>query len=159
MSLQARHGHAALAELAFAFGRVGVVAVQRGQIEGDREAGLAVLQQILEARIGFFGGTEAGEHAHRPQLAAIQRGMHAARERRIARKAEIGVVVEVGDIERRVQAGDRLAGGGDELIGAFGQLADRVVQRRLFPLIARLSDLVQLGWVEHDHFLPETEWM
>ena len=42
--------YAALAELAHGLGRVGVVAVKRRHIEGDRKAGLPLAQQVLEAR-------------------------------------------------------------------------------------------------------------
>ena len=43
ISLQRGDGHPALAELAQRFGGVGIVAHQGGQVEGDGEAGLALL--------------------------------------------------------------------------------------------------------------------
>ena len=87
--LERRDRHAALAELAQRFRGVGVVAHQRGQVEGDAQAGLPLVEQILEAAVGLLGGAEAGEHAHRPQLAAVQRGMDAARVGILAGQAEV----------------------------------------------------------------------
>ena len=52
---QGRDRHAALAELADGLRRVGVVAVQGRHVEGDREAGLALREQVLEARVGLLG--------------------------------------------------------------------------------------------------------
>src|SRR4030043_515352 len=47
-------------------GGVGVEPVQRRQVEGDGQAGLAVREQVLEASVGLLGAAEAREHAHRP---------------------------------------------------------------------------------------------
>ena len=80
--------------------RVGVVAHQRGHVEGRAEARLAVLEQVVEALVGLLGGAEAGELAHRPQPPAVHRRVDAARERRLAREADplgrrqVGVGVE-----------------------------------------------------------------
>ena len=48
---------------------VGVVAHQRRHVEGGRQPGLAVVEQVAEALVGLLGGAEAGELAHRPQPA------------------------------------------------------------------------------------------
>ena len=50
---------------------IGIHAHLGGQIEGDREAGDALRQQIAIAAIAFFGGSEAGVLAHGPEAAAI----------------------------------------------------------------------------------------
>ncbi len=60
---------------------VGVVAHQRGHVEGGGEAGLAVLEQVAEALVRLLARAEAGELAHRPQAAAVHRGVDAAGER------------------------------------------------------------------------------
>ena len=60
---------------------VGVVAHQRGHVEGRREAGLAVVEQVAEALVGLLARAEAGELAHRPQPPAVHRLVDAARER------------------------------------------------------------------------------
>ena len=73
---------------------VGVVAHQRRHVEGGREAGLAVVEQVAEALVRLDRRAEAGELAHRPELAAVHRRIDAARERVDARVAEIAVVVD-----------------------------------------------------------------
>src|SRR5207302_545770 len=83
---------------------VGVVAHERGHVEGGREAGLAVLQEVVEALVRLLGGAEARELAHRPQLAAVHRRIDPAGERIDAGVAEVAVVVELD----RVRRGERL---------------------------------------------------
>ena len=70
---------------------VGVVAHQRGQVEGHGKAGLSLREQVAEARVGILGGAEAGELAHGPQAAAVHAGVDAARVGRLAGQAEIAV--------------------------------------------------------------------
>ena len=86
-------GDAALADFAFAGRMIGVVAHQRGQVEGHRESAAAVLQQILVTLVGFLRRSKAGEHAHGPELAAIAGRVNAAGVGRLAGIAEILVVV------------------------------------------------------------------
>ena len=74
MSSSDRDRHAHLADFAQRHRVVGVVADLRGQIEGDRQAGLALVEQILVARVGLLGEAEAGVLAHRPQPAAVPVG-------------------------------------------------------------------------------------
>jgi hypothetical protein len=89
---------------------VGVVAHQRGHVEGRREAGLAVLEQVAEALVRLLGGAEARELAHRPELPPVHRRVDAAREGIDTGVAERRVVVDVdvlGRVERLVlEAGD-----------------------------------------------------
>ena len=59
-------GHPDLADLARGHRVVGVVAHLGGQVEGDAEPGLAVLEQVAEAGVGLGGRPEAGVLAHRP---------------------------------------------------------------------------------------------
>ncbi len=83
---------------------VGVVAHQRREVEGGREAGLPVREQELEALVGLARAAEAGELAHGPQAAAVHRGVHAARVGILAGIAEVLRVLErrvVGAVERR----------------------------------------------------------
>ena len=82
---QAAHGDAARPELALGLLVVGVVAVQRRHVVGDREARLAGVEQLAEADVGVLGRAEAREHAHRPGPRPVARGVDAARERRLAR--------------------------------------------------------------------------
>ena len=67
---------------------VGVVAHLRRQVEGHREAGLALLQQVAVALVGLLGGAEAGVLAHGPEAAAVHGRLHAAGEGMHARVAE-----------------------------------------------------------------------
>ena len=83
---QAGDGDAALAHLALGAGMVGVVAHQGGKVEGDREAGLAPLQQELVALVGVLGGAEAGELPHGPEPAPVHRGVDAAGVGELARE-------------------------------------------------------------------------
>ena len=75
-------------DLAERAGVVGVVAHQRGHVEGGREPRLAVLEQVVEALVGLLAGAEAGELAHRPQPPAVHRVVDAARERVLAGTAD-----------------------------------------------------------------------
>ena len=67
--LERADGDAALAHFAFGRGMIGVVTHQRRQIEGHREPGLALAQQIAIAAVGFLGRGEPGELPHGPELA------------------------------------------------------------------------------------------
>ena len=97
--------------------------------------GLAVVEQVVEARVRLLGGAEAGELPHRPEPAAVHRRVDAARERIRAGVAEVALVVDVhrvGRLERLVlDPRDR----GEELALP---LRDGVVQL-LAPLAGRAS--------------------
>ena len=67
--------------------RVRVVAHLGRQVEGDRQPGLALLEEVAEAAVGLLGGREAGVLAHRPEPAAVHRRLDAAGERVLARAA------------------------------------------------------------------------
>jgi hypothetical protein len=131
---------------------IGIVAHERGQIEGDREPAAAVLEKIFVALVGFFRRGEAGEHAHRPELAAVAGCVNAARVGRLARVAEILIVIPVGgEIGLGVEAADRDVRDGAETgaavfveVGAarsanrfFGSLVERGRERFLCPIVFR----------------------
>ncbi len=82
--------HPLAADLAERARAVGVVAHQRGHVKRGREAGLAVLEQIVEALVGLLAGAESRELAHRPQAAAVHRLVHPARERVLRRAGRSG---------------------------------------------------------------------
>jgi hypothetical protein len=65
---------------------VRVVAQLRREVEGDREAGLAALQEVPEARVRLLGGREARVLPDRPRPAAVHRAIGAAREWILARR-------------------------------------------------------------------------
>jgi hypothetical protein len=82
-----------------------------------------VVEQVAEALVGLLGGAEARELPHRPQPPAVHARVHAARERILARIADL--VVVIGDVVRAVERPDRLAGEGGERDVTFagGRLA------------------------------------
>src|SRR3954468_22182840 len=57
---------------------------ERRHVEGGREAGLTVVEQVTEAYIRLLGRAEAGELAHRPEAPAVHRLVDAARVRVLA---------------------------------------------------------------------------
>ena len=149
--------HAALAELAQRLGRVAVVAVERRHVKGHAQAGLALLEQIAEAGVGLLGRAEAGEHAHGPQLAAVQGGMHAARVRILAGEAEIAHVVHAGDVGRRVQPVDGRGGGGDELRLALGEAVEGFLEGGGFPALGFFIDSGHFFGVIHRNHLRDQQ--
>ena len=76
------------ADLAEAQRLIRVAAELGGEVEGHREAGRAVLDQIAIAAIGFLRGRVTGVLAHRPQPVAVHAGVDATRERVLAGRAE-----------------------------------------------------------------------
>ena len=94
--------HAGPADLPGAARVVRVVAQLRGEVERDREAGLAALEQVAEARVRLLGRAEAGVLTDRPRPAAVHVRVRPARERKLARRLEL----EVADIGRGVDGLD-----------------------------------------------------
>ena len=88
-----------------AFGRRGVrvVAHLRGQVERDRQAGLAVVQEVPEPAVRLLGGREPRVLAHGPEAAAIHRGLDPAGERVLARSPEVTILVETLEVRGRVE--------------------------------------------------------
>ena len=80
--------HADLAQRAAV---VGVEAHQGRHVEGRRRPGLAVVEQVAEARVGLLDGPEAGELAHRPEPPAVHGGVDAAGVGIIAREALVAL--------------------------------------------------------------------
>ena len=82
---------------------VRVVAHQRRHVERRRETRLPVLDQVTEAGVRLGGGAVARKLTHRPGPAPVHRLVDAARERELARVAEVALVVELevlGRVER-----------------------------------------------------------
>ena len=106
-------------------GVVGVVAHQRGHVEGGRQARLAVLEQVVEALVGLLAGAEAGELAHRPQPPAVHRLVDAARERVGARAPDrvLGAADPGGEVLGGVQLAHGLAGERAEAVAVLRPLA------------------------------------
>ncbi len=99
MSPERVHRDAALADLAQTDRIVAVPAHQRRQVEGGGEPGPAGGQQLVEAVVGVLRRTEPGEHAHRPELRAVHRGVGPAGVGEGTRPAD-GLRRIVGAVER-----------------------------------------------------------
>ena len=89
---------------------VGVVADLRRQVEGDGDAGLALLEQVLVAAVRLLGVGEAGVLAHGPETAAIHRWLYAAGEGILAGEGEVVDVLEAVAVIRRVERAHRFTG-------------------------------------------------
>ena len=139
MSSSVSTRHALAADLAQGARVVGVVPHQRRHVERRGQPGLAVVEQVAEALVRLLGGAEAGELAHRPQPAAVHRRVDAARERKLAREADL---LGVGQIVRGVEGLDRLAGVGGEERVALGVLAKRSLNQRSASVIALTGVLI-----------------
>ena len=104
---QRGYGNAALAELPGGPGIVGIVAVEGRQVKGGTEAGLPIIQQKAESRVGFPGQAKAGEHPHRPQTGTIAAGMDAAQIGKLPGQAAVPQIIGVSQILRRINRIDR----------------------------------------------------
>ena len=76
---QVRHGHADLADLAARERGVGVVAGLGRQVEGDRQAGLALRQVGAVERVGRRGRRVPGVRAHQPWAVLLGHGPRVGR--------------------------------------------------------------------------------
>ena len=74
-------GDAAAAHLADGHWVVGVESEQRRHVKRGREAGATGADELAEALVGVGRGAKAREHAHRPELRAVHRGVTPARVR------------------------------------------------------------------------------
>jgi hypothetical protein len=155
------------ADLAVAERVVGVAAELGGQVEGHREAGRAVLDQVAVTLVGVLGGGEAGVLAHGPEPVPVHPLVDAAGERRLTGLAE--PLLEAGsDVTRVVEGLDLDPGVGEyalvvgadnrrdravRLLGA-GAVADshrpgRILRRRLRVRAAGLPALAVTRGPEH----------
>ena len=129
-------GDTDLSDLAHGHGVVGVVADLGGQVEGDGEAGLALVEEVAVALVGLLGGAEAGILAHGPEAPAVHRGLDATGEGILAGEAEVAVG---GRVVGRVDGVEDGLAGGAERLGALGVALDRLAVRTFEPLFFRLA--------------------
>ena len=120
---------------------VGVVADLRGQVEGDGQPGLALLQQVAEAAVGVLGGGVARILAHGPHPAPVGAGLDPAGVGELAGEADVfGVVVRpVGQVFGGVQRVNGKAAVGLEGGTAFRVALHRRSQGFLAPLLLVLA--------------------
>src|SRR5262249_54507581 len=108
---------------------------QRRQIESHGEAVLTLTEQILESLVCIRRRAEARKLAHRPKLSAIARRMNSARVGILAGKSELGLVIEVGKVVRRIEPFNGCQRDGRELFAALGHALERGLESLLFPLL------------------------
>ena len=142
--------HAARPELTFGLALVGVVAVQSRHVEGDAETRLAVRDQVLEPPVRVLGAPVAGEHAHRPQPAAVHRRMNAAGEGELAGLPEALAPCFAGEVERRVQALHGSARRRHEFLATFGVGRERIPEGGLLPPLEFLLEDLAFVLVPHE---------
>src|SRR5262249_11882569 len=125
---------------------IGVVAHQRGHVEGGAEPGLALGEEILETFVGVLGPAEAREHAHGPELAAVHRRIGPARVGELARIAERVLAAPARQIRGRVERTDGDAR--ERLVGyvALGRAADERPVRLLLPAFLAVGHVSPLGY-------------
>ena len=99
-----------LADLAVSHRVVGVVAHLGRQVEGDRQAAGAGLDQPVVALVGLRGGAEPGVLAHRPRAAGVHRRVDATGEREGAGLPEPRCWIPSGQRLRAVDGLDRQTG-------------------------------------------------
>ena len=80
-----------------------VVTHERGEVEGNRKAGLALAEQVLVAPVGLLGGSETGKLAHGPQAGTVHGRVRTPGEGEAAGHAEplqIAAARMVGRVQR-----------------------------------------------------------
>ena len=82
---------------------IGVIADLGGQVEGDAEAGLSLLQEIAIAAVGLLRRGEPGVLTHGPHPAPVHGGLYAARKGIGAGKPEGFEIIEPALIRRGVK--------------------------------------------------------
>src|SRR5207237_2905377 len=95
-------GNAGLPHFAFGSRVIRVVAHQRREVECRRQPRLTMREKKLEALVRVARAPEAGELSHRPEPAAVSRGMNAARVRIFAWHADVRRA-RPGYVQRRVE--------------------------------------------------------
>ena len=124
--------HADPSNLALRFRRVGVVAQLRRKVEGDREAGLPLLEEVAVARIRLARGRKTGVLTHRPGPSGVHRGVDPARERVLAREADVAEVIGALEVGGGVHPA-RLGGGGAEGRLALREAAEDALEDAALP--------------------------
>ena len=113
-----RHPHAP--DLAPRLRGVRVVPHLRRQVEGDRQPGLPLREQVVEPPVGLGRRPEPGVLPHRPEPPAVHRRLDAPGVGILPGEPELGDVVEAPEVGRRRQAGHRRPPGGLQP-GALGR--------------------------------------
>jgi len=131
--LDGTDGHAHPADLPGGERRIRVVAHLRGQVEGDRQPRLALLEQVAEALVGLARGREAGVLTHGPQPAAVHRRLDTTRIGVLTGEAEGLVGRQIGRVGGVVDVSDLDIGRGGEALAPLAAALERLGARRVAP--------------------------
>ena len=123
---------------------VGVEAHLGGQVERGGEARLALGEQELEALVGRLGRAEPGVLADRPRPRAVHRRLDAARERVLAREAEVARRSRGRRRARACRCGRSGGRRGSRTLAALAGLLQRLRERALLPAPARVVQALEL---------------
>ncbi len=146
--------HPGAPDLARAERVVGVAPELGRQVEGHREAGGAVLDQVAVALVGVLGAGEAGVLAHRPEAVAVHALVDPAGERIVAGLAEalvepgcdVALLVEAVDLDPRVGEHALVVGADDRRDVAVQILLHHALGGRVEPaLVGRAAVGLRLG--------------
>ena len=85
---------------------VGVVTHLSRKVKGHAETRLALLQQVAVAAVGLSGGAKSSVLAHSPESSTVARRMDSAGKGVLSRHSDIGHVVLIRYVERRVSSFD-----------------------------------------------------
>jgi len=135
-------GHPDLADFTHGKRVVTVVTGLRGQMEGDAQAGLALIQQVAVAFVGLLGGPKTGVLTHGPIAAAIHGRLYPTGVGKHPRIGEIPVVIHPGHIQRGIEPLDGSAGNGGENRFLFLGFGQRLLNRPLVPILLASFDLL-----------------
>ena len=124
------------ADLACCQGIVGIIADLCGQVEGHREAGLPLRQQVVEAAVGLGRAGVPGILPHGPGAAAVHGRVSAAGEGILAREAHAPQVV-VDRLLGQIHSLQWNARGVMEGLLALGEFVQRGLQNFPLPVLAR----------------------
>ncbi len=114
--LQGINGHSHATHFPACLPVVGVVPYLRRQVESHRQAGLALREQVAEAPIRFRSGPEAGILPHRPQPAAVHRGVDPTGVRKLARATQVALGIDLDRILGGVERLELDVGAGFKLV-------------------------------------------
>src|ERR1019366_2650232 len=129
--------------LAHLAGASWVVAVQShlgGEVEGHRQAGLTLSEQVAEARVGVAGGAVARVLTDAPEAAPIHRWLNTAGEWRHPRKSLIAKRVVADEVGRGVERRYGDAAPGHEGILALAARSGGL-QSRVLPVEERRDEV------------------
>jgi len=93
-------------------------------VEGDGEACLSVIKEVVEAFVGLLRSSQSREHSHRPESSSIHGGLDPSGKWVESWETDISRVIQIFDIFRGVEALDLEVGDRGESGKSFRFLAE-----------------------------------